>query len=187
MSAGNYVRVLHQPPAGQELETIRFGLDGPIPEEPPKFIVWMKAHQALASGVAALWLRTTPDANGGTTARYPLEVGAEWAKLEIDLTTLESKTSYQSMMFVIDSANGATAETNIYFDDISYIMADGSTQYIRSFNGLEPECYTPEYGHDYGNGGRIFDDMVAIGCVNTGAKDQPNAWGWYSEIEVMAG
>ena len=182
--SGHYVRVLHRPPAGQELETIRFGLNGPIPEGAKKLVVWMKADRPLAAGVVALWLRTTPDANGGTTAQYPLEVGAEWAKLEIDLTALESKTGYQSMMFVIDSANSATADTSIYFDQISYIMEDGSTQMLYSFDDLTPTNYAPPQ-YAYGADGCNFYGVQAIGCVNVGTIDQSAGWMWHGEIEVM--
>ena len=184
MPTGNYVRVKHQPAAGQEQETIRFALKGAIPAEAEKFVVWMKADQALTSDIVQLKLRQTANAaftSGDST--HAFEVGTEWAKLEIDLTALEDKTIFQSMMFVITGAAGI----NIYFDDISYIMADGSVQSIHDFNDLTPTCYTPENGYEYGGGGYNFHGVQAIGCVNVGTIEQNAGWGWTGEIEVMAG
>ena len=181
---GNYVRVMHTPPAGQEQETIRFALNGAIPADAEKFAVWMKADQALTSDIVQLKLRQTANAaltSGDST--HAFEVGTEWTKLEIDLTALEDKTIFQSMMFVITGAAGI----NIYFDDISYIMADGSVQSIHDFNGLTPTCYTPENGYEYGGGGYNFHGVQAIGCVNIGTIAQNAGWGWTGEIEVMAG
>ncbi len=78
------------------------------------------------------------------------------------------------------------AGINIYFDDISYIMADGSVQSIHNFNGLTPTNYVPpEY--EYGSGGYNFYGVQAIGCVNVGTIAQNAGWGWTGEIEVMAG
>ena len=183
MPTGNYVRVKHQP-ANQEQETIRFALNGAIPADAEKFVVWMKADQALTSDVVQIKLRQTANAaftDGDST--HPIEVGTEWTKLEIDLTALEDKTIFQSMMFVITGAAGI----NIYFDDISYIMADGSTQAIHDFNALEAICYTPENGYEYGSGGYNFYGVQKIGCVNVGTIEQNAGWGWTGEIEVMAG
>ena len=181
---GNYVRVMHTPPEGQEQETIRFALNGAIPADAEKFAVWMKADQALTSDIVQLKLRQTANAaftSGDST--HAFEVGTEWTKLEIDLTALEDKTIFQSMMFVITGAAGI----NIYFDDISYIMADGSTQAIHDFKAKEAICYTPENGYEYGGGGYNFYGVQAIGCVNIGTIGQNAGWGWTGEIEVMAG
>ncbi len=189
MSAGNYVRVLHQPPAGQGDETLRFSLNGAVPADAEKFVIWLKADKELESGVVQIKLRTTENAGYATDdAVYDVAVGTEWARFEIDLTALENKSVFQSLLICVNDGvyAGAAVDTNIYFDDIGYIMADGSEQSIHDFNGLAPTNYIPpEY--EYGNGGRNFYGVQAIGCVNIGAVDSSAPWSWHGEIEVMAG
>lgn len=179
--AGHYVRVLHRPPAGQGDETLRFSLNGAIPADAEKFVIWMKADQALASGIVQLKLRKTADASpaeGDET--YFFAVGKMWDRLEIDLTALADKTVYRSMMLVINGAAGV----NIYFDQISYIMEDGSTRMLYSFDDLTPTNYAPPQ-YAYGVDGCNFYGVQAIGCVNVGTIDQSGGWMWHGEIEVM--
>ncbi len=179
--SGHYVRVLHRPPAGQGDETLRFSLNGAIPADAEKFVIWMKADQALASGVVQLKLRKTADASpaeGDET--YFFAVGKMWDRLEIDLTALADKTVYRSMMLVINGAAGV----NIYFDQISYIMEDGSTRMLYSFDDLTPTNYAPPQ-YAYGADGCNFYGVQAIGCVNVGTIDQSAGWMWHGEIEVM--
>ena len=189
MPTGNYVRVKHQPPDDQKDETIRFSLNGAVPADAEKFVIWMKADKALESGVVQIKLRTTENAGYATDdAVYNVAVGTEWARFEIDLTVLADKTVFKSLLICVNENSYADAavETNIYFDDIGYIMADGSEQSIHNFNALTPTNYVPpEY--EYGNGGRNFYGVQAIGCVNIGAVDTSAPWSWHGEIEVMAG
>ena len=103
-----------------------------------------------------------------------------WDRLEIDLTALADKTVYRSMMLVINGAAGV----NIYFDQISYIMEDGSTRMLYSFDDLTPTNYAPPQ-YAYGVDGCNFYGVQAIGCVNVGTIDQSGGWMWHGEIEVM--
>ena len=190
MSAGNYVRVLHQPPAGQGDETLRFKLNGAVPADAEKFVIWLKADKELESGVVQIKLRMTENAGYATDdAVYNVAVGTEWARFEIDLTTLADKTMFKSLLICVNENSYADAavDTNIYFDDIGYIMADGSVQSIHDFNDLTPTCYTPENGYEYAGGGGNFYGVQAIGCVNVGTITQSAGWAWHGEIEVMAG
>ena len=189
MPTGNYVRVKHQPPDDQKDETLRFSLNGAVPADAEKFVIWLKADKELESGVVQIKLRTTENAGYATDdAVYNVAVGTEWARFEIDLTALADKTVFKSLLICVNENSYADAavETNIYFDDIGYIMADGSEQSIHDFNALAPTNYIPpEY--EYGNGGRNFYGVQAIGCVNIGEVNTSAPWSWHGEIEVMAG